>query len=182
MAKRQVRVSKPNLHHEPSNGPESPLFRAERPKRKKQPGETRGRDAHEKNEFSCHGTEREDYDVIRNHEECESWEDDAGTAGEYVKAQFGSRIVPGRKAFHSKNEVQSGDNDKGAIEDVPHVGKVDTPPMLYGGGVFLQSKSRCKDDEENFEGIRRVEIFVCDGTNENVDKERKLKTSKRGIK
>ncbi len=58
MAKRQVRVSKPNLHHEPSNGPEGPFFRAERPKRKKQPRETRGRDAHEKNEFSCHGTER----------------------------------------------------------------------------------------------------------------------------
>ncbi len=57
-----------------------------------------------------------------------------------------------------------------------------TPPVFYGGGVFLQSKSRCKDDEENFEGIRRVEIFVCDRINENVDKERKLKTCKRGTK
>ena len=58
LAKRQVSVSKPNLHHEPSNGPEGPFFRAERPKGKKQPGETRGRDGHEKNEFGCHGTER----------------------------------------------------------------------------------------------------------------------------
>ena len=57
-----------------------------------------------------------------------------------------------------------------------------TPPVLYGGGVFLQSKSRCKDDEEHFEGIRRVEVFVCDKINENVERGRKLETYKRGTK
>jgi hypothetical protein len=47
-----------------------------------------------------------------------------------------------------------------------------TPPMLYRGGVFLQSKSSCKDNEKKFEGVRRVEVFVCDKINENVEKGR----------
>jgi hypothetical protein len=34
------------------------------------------------------------------------------------------------------------------------------PPMLYGCGIFFQSKSYGKDDEENFKGVERIEVFI----------------------
>ena len=57
LTKRQVRIPKPNLYHEPSDGLESPSLRGESPKCKEQPRETDGRNAHKKYELSCHSTE-----------------------------------------------------------------------------------------------------------------------------
>jgi hypothetical protein len=57
LTKRQVRTTKPNLYHEPSDRLESPFLGSEGPKSKEQPRETDGRNAHKKYEFSCHSTE-----------------------------------------------------------------------------------------------------------------------------
>lgn len=59
LAERQERISKPKLHHEPSDRLKSPFFRSrsEGPESKEHPGETDGRNANEKDKFSCHRTE-----------------------------------------------------------------------------------------------------------------------------
>ena len=61
LTKRQVRIPKPNLYHEPSDGLESPFLGSEGPKSKEQPRETDGRNTHKKYEFSCHSTESATY-------------------------------------------------------------------------------------------------------------------------
>ena len=35
------------------------------------------------------------------------------------------------------------------------------PPVLSGCGVFLQSKSYGKKNEENLEGAEGIEVFIC---------------------
>ena len=87
LTKRQVRISKPNLYHEPSDRLESPFLGSEGPKSKEQPRETDGRNAHKKYEFDCHSTESatcigvvgksnvkgrqniQNHNIIRDHEE-----------------------------------------------------------------------------------------------------------------
>jgi hypothetical protein len=61
LTKRQVRIPKPNLYHEPSDGLDSPFLGGESPKSKEQPRETDGRNADKKYEFSCHSTESATY-------------------------------------------------------------------------------------------------------------------------
>ena len=61
LTKRQIRIPKPNLYHEPSDGLDSPFLGSESPKSKEQPRETDGRNAHKKYEFSCHSTESATY-------------------------------------------------------------------------------------------------------------------------
>ena len=56
LTKRQARVPKPNLYHEPGDGLDSPSLGSESPKSKEQPRETNGRNAHKKYEFSRHCT------------------------------------------------------------------------------------------------------------------------------
>jgi hypothetical protein len=60
LAERQVRISEPNLHHEPSDRLKGPFLRSrsEGPESKEHPGETDGRNANEKDKFGCHRTER----------------------------------------------------------------------------------------------------------------------------
>ena len=35
------------------------------------------------------------------------------------------------------------------------------PSMLSGSGILLQGKRCGKNNEENLEGMRRIEVFVC---------------------
>jgi hypothetical protein len=37
------------------------------------------------------------------------------------------------------------------------------PSMFSRSGILLQGKRYSKNDEENLEGMRRIEVFVCDG-------------------
>jgi len=59
LAERQERISKPKLHHEPSDRLKGPFFqsRSEGPESKEHPGETDGRNANEKDKFGSHRTE-----------------------------------------------------------------------------------------------------------------------------
>jgi hypothetical protein len=57
LAKRQVRIPKPNLYHKPSDRFDRPSLGSEGPESEEQPGKTDGRNAYKKHEFGCHSTE-----------------------------------------------------------------------------------------------------------------------------